>query len=154
MESLEARAPRSIREGLRDYRREESDWQLALSGLCELTAARYEILCGRQGAHGYADPALLASIVNSSAGLSRIGREAAFQLQQTQEIRSAARVAGSLRKSTGPRCSSRPSGSAVGGGASSASSLGCRGGINGGGGGRSGRGGRGGAAGGAGGGSA
>jgi hypothetical protein len=141
LESLEARAPRSIREELRDCRWEVSDWQLALSGVYELTAARYEILCGRQGARGFADPTLLESIVDASADLSWIGQEA-FQLQQTQEIRSAARVAGSRRRSNGPRGSSRPSGSTVGGGVSSASSRGARGGNRGGGGSRSGRGGR------------
>jgi hypothetical protein len=83
LESLESRAPRSIREELRDCRWEVSDWQPALSGVYELTAARYEILCGIQGARGFADPALLESIVDASADLSRIGREA-FQLQQTQ----------------------------------------------------------------------
>jgi hypothetical protein len=67
-----------------------------------------------------------------SADLSRIGREA-FQLQQTQEIRSAARVTGIRRRSTNPRASSRPSGSTVGGGASSSGSREDRGGICGGG---------------------
>jgi hypothetical protein len=52
------RIPSSLLEWLRDCRWEVSDAQLALFVFYELTASRYEILCGRQGARGVADPAL------------------------------------------------------------------------------------------------
>jgi hypothetical protein len=70
-----------------------SDAQLTLFGVYELTASRYEILCGRQGARGVADPALLESFIDATAAYSTTGREA-FRRQQEQAICNAARIAG------------------------------------------------------------
>jgi hypothetical protein len=58
LRAIGARIPSSLLEWLRDCRWEVSDAQLALFVFYELTASRYEILCGRQGARGVADPAL------------------------------------------------------------------------------------------------
>jgi hypothetical protein len=72
-----------------------------LRGL-ELTASRYEILCGRQGARGVADPALLESFIDAPAAYSTTGREA-FMRQQEQAIRNAARIAGGRSRSGSSR---------------------------------------------------
>jgi hypothetical protein len=55
----------------------------------ENTRRRAKRLCAVEGAHGSANLDLSGLIVDDSTDLSGIGREA-FQLQQTQEIRSAA----------------------------------------------------------------
>jgi hypothetical protein len=112
LKALEARVPEAIIERLRDCRWEVSDAQLTLFGVYELTASRYEILCGRQGARGVADPALLESFIDAPAAYSTTGREA-FRRQQEQAIRNAARIAGRRSRSG----SSRTGGAAVGGGA-------------------------------------
>jgi hypothetical protein len=112
LRALEARVPTTLLQRLRICRLENSDAQLAVFGTYELIASRYEILCGRQGARGVADPALLESFVDAPATYSSTGREA-FRLQQDQAIRNAARVAG--RRSRGP---GKSGGATTGGGTS------------------------------------
>jgi hypothetical protein len=118
LRALESRVPAALLERLRDCRWEVSDAQLALFGVYELTASRYEILCGREGARGVADPALLESFIDAPAAYSTTGREA-FRRQQEQAIRNAARIAGRRNRSG----SSRVSGATTSVGASTGGSA-------------------------------
>ena len=68
-----------------------SNAQLSTFGTYELSASRYEILCGLQGSHGVADPALLGTFLDAPAAYSSAGRQA-FRRQKQQAIKSAAQV--------------------------------------------------------------
>jgi hypothetical protein len=123
LKAIEARVPSSLLDRLRDCRWEVSDAQLTLFGVYELTASSYEILCGRQVARGVADPALLESLVEAPAAYSTTGRQA-FQHQQEQAIRNAARIAGSRNQSSGARSvGATDGGGAVGGSGASSSTA-------------------------------
>jgi hypothetical protein len=74
LRAIESRVPAVHLEQLRGCRLGVSDAQLALFGVYELTASRYEILCGLQGARGVADPALLESYVDAPTAYSTTGR--------------------------------------------------------------------------------
>jgi hypothetical protein len=78
LESLEARLVGSpvFAEELRAVRWALSDAQLSTFVVYELTASRYEILCGLQGASGVADPALLGTFLDAPAAYSSAGRQA------------------------------------------------------------------------------
>lgn len=98
-----------------------SDSQIAAFGTYELAASRYEVLCGRQGATGVADPELLSAYIDPPAAYSAAGRQA-FRRQQRQAIKSAAQRAGRRaigdagRGSTGQGRGSQKSRGAVGSG--------------------------------------
>lgn len=83
----------SDREVFRRLGSRVSDAQLTTFGVYELAAARYEVLCGRQGASGVADPELLSAYIDPPAAFSSAGRQA-YRRQQVQHIRHAAQAAG------------------------------------------------------------
>lgn len=93
-----------------------SDAQVAVYGTYELAASRYEVLCGKQGAAGVADPELLSAYIDAPAAYSAAGRQA-FRQQQKQAVKSAAQQAGrrSLKRGAGAR-PPKPGGGAGGGG--------------------------------------
>jgi hypothetical protein len=74
-------------------------------------------LCGRQGARGVANPALLESFIDAPAAYSTTGREA-FRRQQEQAIRNAARVAGRRNRSGSSRTGGTTTSSGAGRGGS------------------------------------
>lgn len=67
--------------------------QTQVYGLFEISASEYAVLCGKQGAPGVADPALLEAYLQPDAGLSAANRQARAR-QQSQTIRYAAQQAG------------------------------------------------------------
>ena len=69
-----------------------SNAQLSTFGTHELSASLYELLCGLQGAHGVADPALLGTFLDAPAAYSSTGRQA-FRRQFQKAIKSAAQTA-------------------------------------------------------------
>ena len=91
------------REALKEVIEEISDVNLVVFGTYELTATRYELLCGKQGAAGIADPELIESIIDPPAAYSSAGRQA-FRQQQDQAVRFAAKRTGSRRgRGRGPQ---------------------------------------------------
>ena len=62
-------------------------------GVYELHATRYELLAGRQGASGVADPEVLSAIAHAPASYSAAGSQA-FHTQQSHAVRYAALRAG------------------------------------------------------------
>ena len=97
-----------------------SDAQVSIHGVYELVAARYEVLCGRQGASSIANPDLFETYIDPPAAYSSIGR-VAYRQQQFQAVRSAAQRAGkkAVSKATPDRQSNIHRGAGRGAGAPS-----------------------------------
>ena len=92
--------PEDVRQQVSEALRNISDAQVAIFGTYELAASRYEVLCGKQGASGVADPDLLSAYIDPPPAYSAAGRQA-FTHQRKWAIRQAASQAG--RHSTKPR---------------------------------------------------
>lgn len=78
--------------------------QVVSYGTYDLLASKYELLCGKQGAAGIADPDLLSATIDAPAGFSTAGQQA-YRCQQQQAIKSAAQRAG--RRSGGSSSGNR-----------------------------------------------